>query len=234
MCGPSADQERIAGREDTFSSLLNSHYQKNFDAQSQILQQLTSMFTPIAQAGPDQQGFGPQELAALNTESGSGVGANYAKASQALNNTLAARGGGNEVLPTGSSAALRGQLASSAANELSQEQSAITRANYSQGRSNWSQATAGLNALAGEYNPEAIANSASSATQSAFGDATKVQEMKNQREMAIAGGITSLASGFLTGGVSNLMSGGRQAGSETGGGAEQFFSGGLNGLGFGG
>ena len=214
MCGPSSAQEGLANQASSFSTTLNQNYSKNFAAQSDILKSLTSMFQPIAAAGPDQQGFGPQELAALNTQSGEGVGANYAKASQALNTTLAARGGGNEVLPSGADAALRGSLASSAANELSSEQLGITRANYTQGRSNWGQATAGLNALAQEYNPNAIAGEATSAGSAAFGEQSQIQQMKNQKEMAIAGGVASLAMAPFTGGASltGLTGGGGSGG----------------------
>lgn len=214
MCGPSHEQKQLAASESDFATTLKGNYAKNFAAQSDILQSLTRMFTPIAQAGPDQQGFGPQELAALNTQAGEGVGRNYGKAAQSLNTVLDSRGGGNEILPTGADAALRGSLASSAASELSQEELGITRANYAQGRSNWSQATAGLNALAGEYNPNAIAGEATGANQSAFSEATKIQEMQNQKEQAIAGGITSLAMGAATfgmGAASGGFSGGLSA-----------------------
>jgi hypothetical protein len=195
---------------------------------------LSNLFTPIAEAGPDQQGFGARELAALNTESGEGVGRNYAKATQSLNTVLGSRGGGNEMLPTGSEGQLRAAMASSAANQMSSEQLGITRANYGQGRENWREATAGLNALGQEYNPNAVAGEATSAGGQAFGEATKVQEMKNQKEMAIAGGITSLAAGvatggasFLAGGLGNLDTQGTSSGGEQVG---NFFSGGFKGL----
>jgi hypothetical protein len=191
---------------------------------------LNNLFTPIAEAGPNQQGFSGPELAALNTQVGEGVGQNYAKASQALNTQLSAQGGGNEYLPSGASAALKSNLASAAANQQSQEQLGVTEANYAQGRQNWQQATGGLNALAQEYNPTAIAGATNTASQNAFGQASQIQQMKNQEESEIAGGIMSLGTGFLTGGLSNLASGGAQAGSETGGGLEQFFSGGLSSL----
>jgi hypothetical protein len=212
MCGPSNQQKGLAGAEQAFSTQLQANYNRNFAAQSDILQNLTRMFTPIAEAGPDQQGFGPQELAALNTQAGEGVGANYGKAAQSLNTVLASRGGGNEVLPTGADAALRGSLASSAASELSQEELGITRANYAQGRQNWSQATAGLDALSGQYNPNAIAGEATGANASAFGEATKVQEMQNQKEQAIAGGIASLAMGAATFGAGAMGGGGIKGG----------------------
>lgn len=230
MCGPSQQQEALAGQETAFSNLLQSNYNTNFGAQSAELQKLNNTFTPIAQAGPDQQGFGPQELAALNTQAGEGIAANYAKAQQSLNTNLSAQGGGNEFLPTGAESQLKSSLATAGANELSNAQIGITEANYNQGRTNYNNATAGLQALQADYAPNQIASETTNANQGAFGEQTKIQDMKNQEVASIAGGITGLATPFLTGGLSNLASGGAQAGSETGGGFEQFMSGGLSGL----
>ena len=107
-------------------------------------------------------------------------------------------------------------MAQAAAGTASQEQLAITRANYAQGRQNWAQATAGLNALAGEYNPNAIAGQATTATQGAFQDATKIQEMQNQKFADIAGGLTALATGpiggAIGGGIKSLFSSAPQVG----------------------
>lgn len=187
---------------------MSADFAERYGKQSAVLQNLNNMLTPIAEAGPDQQGFGANELAALNTQAGEGVGANYAKASQALNNTLAARGGGSEVLPTGASAALKGTLASSAANELSREQTGITEANYGQGRQNWQHATAGLSALANQYDPTSFGSGAQKGFDSSFGMADKISQENNQKEAEIAGGITSLAMDAATFGAGALGGGG--------------------------
>lgn len=200
--------------------MLQANYSQNFGAQSAALQNLNNIFTPIAEAGPNQQGFNAQQLAAYNTQIGEGVGQNYAKASQALNTQLASQGGGNEFLPSGAAGALKSNLATAAANQQSQEQLAVTQANYATGRQNWQQATAGLNALVGEYNPNAIAGQATGATQGAFQDQTKVQDMKNQEVASIVGGITGLATGGLSGiasGIKGLFSGGGGGGGDIGG-----------------
>jgi hypothetical protein len=225
-CGPSGQQELLNSNENSLSSTLAANYNQNFGAQSQVLSNLNNTLTPIAEAGPDQQGFGANELAALNTQAGEGVGQNYAKATQALQNSLAARGGGNEFLPTGAEASMKGSLASAAANQLSNEQLGITRANYATGRENWKEATAGLDALARDYNPNPIADEATGANKEAFNQASQIQQMKNQKESAIAGGITSLATDALTfgaGGIANLGDGGWDAGA--------FFKGGIQALG---
>lgn len=208
MCGPSNQEKQLQAGEESMSNTLAANYNTYFGDQSAVLGRLQGILTPIAEAGPDQQGFGANELAALNTTVGEGVGKNYSKASQALNNTLAARGGGNEQLPTGASAALKGSLASAAANQLSSEQSQITQANYATGRSNWAQATSGLNALAQDYNPNAIAGSAISANQGAFGEASQINQQQNQKWADIAGGITSLGMDAASFGAGALGGGG--------------------------
>jgi len=197
MCGPSKQEGLIAGQAQNFTTMLNSNYQQNFGAQSAILQNLTNQFTPIAEAGPDQQGFGPQQLAAMTTQATQGVGQNYAAASRALAGQQAGQGGGGEVLPTGAAVAEKGQLASAAANQMSSEQLAITNANYAQGRQNWQSATGGLAALSQQYDPTAYAGQEIASGKQSFGEAQQVQEEKNQEQMAIAGGIASVAAPFL-------------------------------------
>src|SRR5258707_15868134 len=203
MCGPSGQETAIAGQQQDLSTLLSSDFSQRFGQQSAVLQNLNSMLTPIAQAGPDQQGFGASELAALGTQAAEGVGANYSKATQALQNTLAARGGGSEVLPTGARAALQGTLASSAADQMSKEQLGITEANYATGRQNWKEATAGLNALANQYDPTGFSGQAQKGFDSALGMADKINQQNNHMTADIIGGITALG-GAAAGGIGNL------------------------------
>ena len=84
MCGSSGQETPISGEQQSLSALLSADFSERFAQQTSTLQNLNTMLTAIAEAGPDQQGFGSQELAALNTRAGEGVGANYAKGSQAL------------------------------------------------------------------------------------------------------------------------------------------------------
>jgi hypothetical protein len=212
MCGPSGQQKSLAGQEQNFSTVLQSDYAQRFGDQSAVLQNLNRSLTPIFQQGPDQQGFGAQELAALNTTAGENVGQNYAKASRALNNQLAVRGGGNEFLPSGADAQLREELASNAAAKSSDLQNQIVAANYGQGRKNWEQATAGLEALSGRYDPTAFGSLTTGANQNAFGEATQVQNMKNQKEAEIAGGVASLAMDAATFGAGAMGGGGISGG----------------------
>jgi hypothetical protein len=203
MCGPDSAENQDLTQQNSLTNTIQQAFNGRFASQSQINSLLTNALTPIAQAGPDQQGFGPQELAALNTSVGEGVGQNYAKATQALNNNLAARGGGNEMLPTGSQAALKGSLAASAANQLSSEQSQITQANYATGRQNFQSATAGLNALSAEMNPGQFSGQAIQSNEGAFGMASQINQQQNQKWADIAGGVEALG-GMAAGGIGNL------------------------------
>jgi hypothetical protein len=208
MCGPSRQEKAIAGQQSNLAIMLSDHFNERFGMQSEVLKNLNDILTPIAEAGPDQQGFGKNELAALGTQAHEGVGRNYEKATRALQNTIAARGGGNVYLPTGARAALQGTLASSAASEMSQEELGITRANYAQGRQNWQQATSGLHALAGQYDPTAFSGQAQSGFSSAFSMADEIAKQQSQKEAAIAGGISSLAMGGASFGAGALGGGG--------------------------
>jgi hypothetical protein len=197
VCGPSHDQETLFGNSQALSTLMAANFNQRFADQSELINSLRTVMTPIVNAGPDQQGMGPQELAALKTQSGESVGQNYAKATAALNNQLAVRGGGAGDVTSGAEGQLKSELASAAAAQSSNEDLAITKANYDLGRQNWLQATAGLNALVGETNPGQLGSLSLDANKNAFGEATQIQDMKNQEEASIAGGVTALAGGFL-------------------------------------
>jgi hypothetical protein len=67
-----------------------------------------------------------------------------------------------------------------------------TVANYNQGRSNFTSATAGINALAQTYNPNAIAQNTSAAQGAAYGSATANANAGAQQFGEIAGGIAAL------------------------------------------
>jgi hypothetical protein len=214
VCGPNAAETASATQESGLATSLNSSFAKNFGAQSDILQNLTNTLTPIAEAGPGQQGFGTQELAALNTQASQGVGQNYDKAQRSLQNNLASRGGGNEMLPNGADASLKANLASQAANQQSNADLAITNANYTQGRQNWQNATSQLESVGQMENPGQYAGLATSANQVGYNEQTTNSNMAAQQFGEIAGGISGLvgagmdvATGGASGGLMGMFKG---------------------------
>src|SRR5689334_18812338 len=92
-CGPSNAEKNLAAQEAQFSQVLQGNYSTRFQNQNEVLGRLNNSLTPTLEAGPSQQGFSSQELAALNTRALNSTGANYANAARALNGQLAGRGG---------------------------------------------------------------------------------------------------------------------------------------------
>jgi hypothetical protein len=146
--------------------------------------------------------------------------------------TLAGRGGGGSSgLVSGIEAQIQGSEASAASSELANAQNAIVQKNYETGRSNFWNSEEGMRGLASTEAASAgqFGNLASSSTQEAFKDATQIQKEKGSILGAL-GSVIGPALSFATGGISNVLAKGTHAGTETGGGIEQFFSGGIDSL----
>jgi hypothetical protein len=226
-CGPSSQQESLAGSATSLSSEISSAFNQNFADQSATLKSISSALSPIAAAGPSQQGFSAAELAARNTAAINNSGAAARNATQSIQGHLAGRGG-DSGLESGVDQQIVGSVKSNAANQLAGAEDNITAENYGTGRENYWRAQGGMQALANSYDPNGFAGSAVSAGNAAFGDATKIQDMKNQEQAAIAGGITSLATDALTFGAGGMagMAGSAAGASQPG----AFFSGGMSAL----
>ena len=179
MCGSSGLEKGISAEQGKFFTELMQSYNTEFAGQQAILSSLSQAFQPIIAAGPNQQGFGAQELAALNTQIAQGTGQNYAKAAQALHVAEGARGGGNEMLPSGSTRQLDEMLASQAAQTMSNQQLGVQLQNYQQGRQNFFNAAGALTGAAGLYNPSAAAGQATGAGGQAFGSAEAMFQQGN-------------------------------------------------------
>jgi hypothetical protein len=223
MCGPSTSETRISAQQESLANQLSADFASRFADQSKLLQQLSSSLSPIISAGPNQQGMSAQELATLNTQAINSSGAAARNARQAAGNFSAGQNN-TTGLQSGVRQQIEGTIDSSVANNLSNEQLGITKANYDIGRSNY---FAGLNALQGvtsQYNPGEFSGQAKSGFDSAFGMADKIQSEKNAEQASIAGGIAGLAMDAATFGLGGI--GNMGAGSGTG----DFFAGGLNAL----
>src|ERR1700686_4121716 len=138
MCGgASSEQKNLATSTGNFYTTLQGAYNEQFANQTNILANLHNAWTPILNGGPNQQGFSQPELADLNSNAINRTANNYKFASQAANESMAARGGGNAFAPSGAVDQVNADIATSAAQNLSNEQSQIDQANYTQGRKNF-------------------------------------------------------------------------------------------------
>lgn len=203
MCGPSTSEKNLEANEASFAQQLQQNYAQNFADQQAVLTHLNSVLSPILEAGPNQTGFSPQEAAALNTQAIDTTGAQAANAERAVGNELAGRNDSGNLPESGVDQALKAQIASSAAGQLSSEQLGITEANYATGRQNFAQAVGEEQGLAGQYNPVSTGSLASGTNASAFGEANQIAQQQSQELSDIGGGVLSLATG-AAGGIGNL------------------------------
>lgn len=195
----SSAEDTISSEQASFYQTLTSSYAQQFAGQSAILSALTSEFTPILQAGPNQFGFSPQETANLRTSASDTNATQFKNAEVALNNQNAQAGGGNTLLPSGTNAQLQAGLDTAAATNETNTQNQITAAGYNQGRQNFSQAVSALSGTAQIYNPQSYATSANSAGTSAFNSAYTIQQQNTGWEASL-GGILGGAAGAVLGG----------------------------------
>ena len=153
---------------------MQSSYGTNFGAQQGILSNLTDVLNPIAEAGPNQEGFSGAEKSALNASAINQNAANYRNASTVVAGGQAGAGG-NTYAPTGGQQQVAATIASNAAQNLSGTENQITQADYAQGRQNFGNAVSGLEGVAGQYNPNATGGLALNANENAFGQANANQ-----------------------------------------------------------
>lgn len=173
MCGTSEEQKDISSDQADFYKELSKEYSTIFGQNQEIVGALTSSFLPILQAGPSQTGFSQGQENALRTQNVENVATDYAQAQRATANILAARGGGNTLLPSSVDANLIAQNTAAAAAQRAGTDLNITNANYERGYQNWNTAANVLGSTAQLINPNSYAGSATTAGNSAYDSAYK-------------------------------------------------------------
>jgi hypothetical protein len=230
MCGPSSQENAIANSNQSFANLLQGNYNTLFGQQQGVLNSINRSLSPILAAGPNQHGFSGDTLAALQTQAINNAGATNRNAQQAARTYGAGEGGGGTSgLTSGITKQIEAGIASQSAGQEASQLNQITQADFAQGNQNYWRAQGGMDQLAAGYSPNAASSGAISEGGQAFGEANQINQEKNQKWQAIAGGISSLAGGalsFATGGLSNLG-----AGEGVGEGIGDFFKGGIGALG---
>ena len=96
MCGASAQQTQIEQEQQQFYQHGIQQKSTAWAEDQDILQALQSQYGQIFAKGPSQEGFSPEEKAALNTQVTEGTAQNYTQAEQAIQSSQAAAGGGSE------------------------------------------------------------------------------------------------------------------------------------------
>ncbi len=175
-----------------------SSYNQNFGEQQGILSSLTNTLSPILQAGPNQEGFSAAEKAGLQGQAINATAANSRNAQV----VAASSAGGNTGVTTGGQKQLQAEIASRSGEGLSAAENQINLTSAELGRQNFFNAEQGLAGVAQMENPIGYAGQATGAGNSAFNEATTIQNMKNQEEADIGGAVAGLALAPFTGGAS--------------------------------
>jgi len=190
MCGSSDAQNNINQQQQAFYKQLTDQYQTEFGQNQAILKSLTDALTPLITAGP-QQGFSPEETAALNTQATEQAAQAAAQTKQALNEGIAARGGGNNPNLTNPATAQLDEAADLAAQkQLSDAKLGITQNNYATGRQQFNNALGLLSGVPGSVQGanSSAASVATGAGDSAAQEANAINQSNNSW-MGLLGGL---------------------------------------------
>jgi len=199
MCGGATDAQTTVQDQDIETMKTYAEEQKqNYANQQDIYAKVSSVLDPILKAGANQEGFSGAEKNNLNAQAVEGTAQNYASAARAVNEQLASAGGGSSQLTTGAQAELKQQVASSAAQEQSKEETEITEENYKTGRENFQNAEQGELAIASGEDPVGYANAATGAANAAGNEANTIAAQGDAWENALIGAAGSIGAGFAS------------------------------------
>jgi len=199
-CGPSKEQKDTYNTQKQLTDTIITQMNAVFGASSKVFNDLVSTFQPIFAAGPNQQGFSPEELATKNSAAVTNVGNQYENARRSIAEQTDSMGGGNIALPSGAAIAPQLALSEGAANETSKELNDINTENYATGRSNWLSAASGLAGAPNVFNPSTSASGVSVNSGAQQGQtADQIAASSNSWVNALIGAGGAIAGGMIAG-----------------------------------
>lgn len=208
MCGASSQQKQMFNAQSAFYTTMTNEAQTVFGEASKVFQDLQNAFAPIVAAGPNQEGYSPEEKTAMMTEATEGTANTYNKAAKALGEQIASEGGGNAYIPNGANEQLKEQVLTSAAANESAIKNNIIQKDYDVGRQNFMAAAGVLGGATGVYNPATgVAGAANSAGSAASETANQIAQADNSWMTAVGGALGGIGGAVVSGGMSNLGKG---------------------------
>lgn len=199
MCGASSEQKNLANEQAAYYQTLTKQANEEFGMASDVFNEISSIYGPIFQKGPNQEGFSQGELNTLNSAASTGVGKAFAAADTAAKENLAAEGGGNNLLPSGTEAKLAEGLTTAGASQLAGEENQIQQADYQQGYNEFQAATSALMGspnLFGTANSGAgVATGGGEAANQTFNDIAQENASPFNAVVGALGGIAGAAVG---------------------------------------
>jgi hypothetical protein len=135
-CGPTSGQSAALAADQAFSKTASNAYSEVFSENQGLMNQLTTGLSGIIQAGQNQQGESPAELAAQNSQAINAAAAGNQKVQQEIG-LNAAKGTANPGVESGVTQAERASAATNVDTNLSNTEANITQKNYDIGRQNY-------------------------------------------------------------------------------------------------
>lgn len=199
--GASHQMKEESKAQDAFYKTMVGQQESQFANQTDLLNTIRGVWTPILQAGPSQEGFSPAMDQALKAQITDQTAAATANAINAQELREKQETGGAPVLPSGAQAQLEEQ-----AKVLGQQAKAAgiqkeTVENYATGRQNFLAAQNALSGTAELMNPVAYSGEAVAGGKSAF-DAANAVSQANQ-----AGSFGNIVGGIVGGGLDAFAGG---------------------------
>jgi hypothetical protein len=200
MCGASDAQNQLQQEQISAYQQAQQMTAEEYANQKAIYAPMAAQFQSIFALGPNQKGFNQEEENTLNASAVQGTATNYSAAAKAVNENLAAEGGGNSDITVGGQAELKSEVAQSAAAQQSGQLTQIKEANYQQGYQDWLNAGQGLETIAAGQNPIGYENAATGAGGAASTTANQIAQENNSWINAAIGAAGSIGAGWATGG----------------------------------
>jgi hypothetical protein len=194
MCGATGAQYQLQQEQIQAYQQAQQMTAEEYANQQAIYAPMEAQFQAIFALGPNQEGFSPAENATLTSQAVSGTGQNYEQAARAVNEQEAAVGGGNAYTPSGGAEQLKEEVATSAAQSESQQETQIKEAGFQQGYSEWQAAGEGLMSIAAGDNPLGYEQAETGAGSAAANTANQVAQEQNSWINAALGAAGSIGS----------------------------------------
>lgn len=199
MCGATGAQQQLQEEEMQTYQDYDNMMKQQYANQTALYSKVTSVLQPIFEKGPSQEGMSAAEKANLDAQAIEGTAENYRAAEAATSEQLAAEGGGNIPITTGAEEQLKGNVALSAAQEESRQETQIEAEDYTLGRENFQNAEGGLMAVAGGENPLGYMGAVTSAGNTANTEAENIAQEDNSWINAAIGAAGAIGGGALKG-----------------------------------
>ena len=187
-CGATSAETQIQAAQAAYYTQMTANAQQEFGDAATIFSQLSSQFSPILAAGPNQQGYSPAEIAQLNSQAATGIGQEAAMAKESLNSQTASLGG-SANLPSGAALEADTGVAVGAGQQLAGTELNTQLQSEELGQQNWLNAAKILGGATGTFSQTAgLEGAANTGGADAFTSAQGIQQANDQW----AGDLTSV------------------------------------------